>query len=179
MICRKLTLCVDAELTGNICPQCDNDRAKCIISSDSRSEIKCEEKSKKYILKNTMKNHVISYRMDGGIVVVDASVPAGVNKCDYLLIDNAKDPIAILVELKGVNVLKALKQIYDTLVLYKDLFGKFSHVYGRIIVTCSTPDLKASPEYVKLEKLIKGKYKGNVRIEKQKFSEPDTDLLGI
>ena len=53
--------------------------------------------------------------------------------------------------LKGVNVPKALIQIKETLVLYKNVFRKFGHVYARAIVTSSTPNLKASPEYVNPE----------------------------
>lgn len=65
-----------------------------------------------------MKNHIISYKMDGGIIAVDKYVPEGTNKCDYLYVINNSESIAILTELKGVNVSKALKQISDTLFLF-------------------------------------------------------------
>lgn len=145
MICKNLESCVNEELSGKKYLKCGNNKEKCIQSSDNRSAVKCEEKRKKYILENTMRNHVISYKMDGGIIVADASVPEGTNKCDYLYIVNSAEKSAILTELKGVDVPKALKQISGTLILYKDFFRKFSHVYGRAVVTSSTPEPESQP----------------------------------
>lgn len=177
MICQRLKACVDGELSDKPISICDNNnRTHCIESSDRRASIKCEEKGKKYILVNTAKNHVISYKMDGGIITVDKTVPEGTGKCDYLYVVNADAPFAILTELKGVNVRKSLKQLYSTLILYKEFFKQFSHVYGRAIVTSSTPDLKASPEYVNLVRLIRQTYHGNIKIVKQQLKENDIQL---
>lgn len=176
MICTRLEECVKEELTGAKHIKCDNKGVKCIESSSTRSEVKCEENKKKYVLQNTMKNHVISYRMDDGIIVEDSSVPQGTNKCDYLFVDNAEELIAILIELKGVDVAKALKQIKGTMVNFKSFFETCSHVYGRVVVTSSTPNLKASPEYVNLVKLIKGTYHGNIKIRNQQLIEKDVEL---
>lgn len=176
MICNILEQCVEGKLSGKKVPKCTNKSAKCIESSDDRSEVKCEENKKKYVLENTMKNHVISYKMDGGIVVVDSSVPQGTGKCDYLFVVDSPERTAILTELKGVDVSKALEQLNATLLLYKDFFRKFSHVYGRAIVTSSTPDLKASPRYVNLARALRQTYHGNIKIVKQQFRERDIDL---
>lgn len=78
--------------------------------------------------------------------------------------------------LKGVNVPKALIQIKETLLLYKNVFRKFGHVYARAIVTSSTPNLKASPEYVNLERMIRKDYKGNIKIVEKQFNEKDIEL---
>ena len=78
--------------------------------------------------------------------------------------------------LKGVNVPKALIQIKETLVLYKNVFRKFGHVYARTIVTSSTPNLKASPEYVNLKRMIRKDYKGNIKIVEKQFNEKDIEL---
>ena len=75
------------------------------------------------------------------------------NKKRYVL-ENTKKTI-----LKGVNVPKALIQLKGTLLLYKNVFCKFGHVYARAIVTSSTPNLKASPEYVNLARMIRKDYK--------------------
>ena len=155
MICRKLESCVISELSGKTFLECSNSKMKCIESSDKRSAVRCEEKRKKYVFENTLQSHVISYKMDGGIIVLDASVPGGTSKCDYLYVVDMAERAAILTELKGVDVGTALKQIYGTLLLYQDCLKKFSHVYGRIIVTSSTPNLKATPDYVNLVKLIR------------------------
>lgn len=176
MICKRLEVCLNEELSGINTKSCKNNASMCIESSDRRSEVKCEEKRKKYILQNSMKNHVISYRMDGGIIVLDATVPEGTSKCDYLFVDNAGEPIAILIELKGVDVAKAIKQIKGTLDIFKDFFKSFAHVYGRAVVTSSTPNLKASPDYVNLVNLLKKTYNGNVKIVNQQFIEKDVDL---
>ncbi|HBN57145.1 MAG TPA: hypothetical protein DD414_10250 [Lachnospiraceae bacterium] len=97
-------------------------------------------------------------------------------KCDYLFVIDDGTPTAVLTELKGVNVPKALTQLKGTLLLYKNVFCKFGHVYARAIVTSSTPNLKASPEYVNLERMIRKNYKGNVKIVEKQFTEKDIEL---
>lgn len=148
----------------------------CIASSDRRSAVRCEENKKKYVLENTKKNHVILYKMDGGIIVEDKSVPFNTSKCDYLFVIGDVAPTAVLTELKGVNVPKALTQLKGALLLYKNVFCKFGHVYARVIVTSSTPNLKASPEYVNLERMIRKDYKGNIKIAEKQFKEKDIEL---
>ncbi len=176
MICNNLKLCVKSKLDNIDLPKCDNkNRAICIESSDKRSHVKCEENGKKYIFDNTKKNNVICYKMDGGIIVEDKTVPNGISKCDYLYIIDDNEQSAILVELKGVNVLKALKQISGTLDLYKDFFRTL-HVYGRAIVSSSTPNIKANPEYVNLVRKIRLKYSGNIKIAERQFVEKDVDM---
>lgn len=177
MICRKLEECINGELQSNSLGKCDNkNRMNCIESSDRRSAVKCEENKKKYVLENTKKNHVILYKMDGGIIAEDKSVPLNTSKCDYLFVIGDATPNAVLAELKGVNVSKALSQLKGTLLLFKNVFCKFGHVYARAIVTSSTPNLKASPEYVNLERMIRKDYKGNTKIVEKQFNEKDIEL---
>lgn len=176
MICNRLELCVEEVLSGKHPEKCGNHSERCIVSADRRSEIKCEEKKKKYILENSMKNQVISFRMDGGIIVVDSSVPDKLNKCDFLFVVHSQERSAILIELKGMDVPKALKQIQETLNLYRDFWKGFAHIYGRIIVVSSTPDLKANPGYVNRVKTLKKTYHGNVKIVRRQFREKDLDL---
>lgn len=57
--------------------------------------------------------------MDGGIISEDKSVPSNTNKCDYLFVIGDAAPTAVLTELKGVNVPKALIQLKGTLLMYK------------------------------------------------------------
>ncbi len=177
MICSKLEECINGELQSNFLEKCDNrNRANCIESSDRRSVVKCEENKKRYVLENKKKKHVILYKMDGGIIVEDKFVPLNTSKCDYLFVIGDATPTAVLTELKGVNVSKALIQLKGTLLLYKNVFSKFGHVYARAIVTSSTPNLKASPEYVNLERMIRKDYKGNVKIVEKQFIEKDIEL---
>ena len=83
---------------------------------------------------------------------------------------------AVLVELKGINVAHALKQVQGTLTLFQNFLGKFSHVHGRIVVTSSTPDLKASPDYVNLARMLRQKFHGNLKIAERQMGERDVDL---
>lgn len=175
MICNNLGKCVDKELNTKSALNCDNHKI-CIQSSDNRSNIKCEEKQKKYIFENTQRNHIISYKMDGGIIVEDKYVPIGTNRCDYLYVGQSNSGLnAILIELKGVDVPKALKQLYDTLQRFNGFFLNCSSVYGRIIVTSSTPNLKASPQYVKLLKEFR-KLNGNIKMAQGQLKEKDIEL---
>ena len=132
MICGKLEACVKRTIKGQSPDECDNREENCIEFSDTRMHVKCEEKKKKYVLENTMGKHIVCYRMDGGIVHVDAKVPEGVAKCDYLYVIDTDKPTAVLTELKGVDVAKAIQQIDSTLILFSGFFGKCSKVYGRI-----------------------------------------------
>ena len=176
MICTKVEACVKMEMAGRKIEVCDNKTAQCVQSSDRRTLVKCEERQKKYTFENTLKNHIISYKMDGGIIKTDSRVPEGTNKCDYLYVVNSEGLIAILIELKGEDVSKALKQIYASLMQYKDIFEQFAHVYGRAVVVSSTPNLKASPTYVNLVTLLGKTYKGNIKIVERQFTEKDVDL---
>ncbi len=80
MICNNLKECINEQLSGVHLGECDNkNKNTCIESSNSRSAVKCEEHSKKYVYENSKRNHVILYNMDGGIIVEDRTVPPNTN----------------------------------------------------------------------------------------------------
>lgn len=177
MICDKLRTCMNEQFAGRKISTCINNNCEiCVESSDRRSKVKCEERNKKYVLENTERNHIISYKMDGGIVVDDKTLQKDTRKCDYMYLIDGKKQYAILVELKGVDVAHALRQIHGTLILYQDFFGGLSQVYGRVVVASSTPNLKASPGYVNLSRFIRRAYNGNIKIKEKIFVEKDTEL---
>jgi len=176
MICNDLQKCINEQLHSATLKKCNNDKDRCIESSDKRSSVKCEERGKKYVYENTRKKHVISYQMDGGVIVEDETVPPNINKCDYLFVVNDTELTAILTELKGVSVAKSLDQIKGTISLYKGVFDNFKRVYARVVVRSSTPNLKATPAYTNLEKLLRQKYHGNIKIAEKQFRERDIDL---
>ena len=178
MICEKLEACVERTTKGHLPEKCDNKRETCIEFSDTRLHVKCEEKKKKYILENTRRKQIVCYRMDGGIIRVDSKVPEGVEKCDYLYIIDDDNPVAVLTELKGVDVSKAIRQINSTLILFKSFFRKCSNVYGRIVVASAVPRLNASPAYVKLQNELRKSYKGNLKVAERQLLEKDTELSG-
>ena len=176
MICGKLEACVERTIKGHLPGECDNRKENCIEFSDTRMHAKCEEKKKKYVLENTMGKHIVSYRMDGEIVHVDAKVQEGVAKCDYLYVIDTDKPTAVLTELKGVDVAKAIQQIDSTLMLFSGFFRKCSKVYGRIIVASAVPKFNASPAYVKLQNKLRNSYRGNLKVASIQLIERDTDL---
>lgn len=176
MICRMLKTCTENELNGHEHAQCDNNRKECIVSSDCRAKVKCEENRKKYVLDNTLSNHVILYHMDGGIIVEDSSIAQEIKKSDFLYVIDAGERTAILVELKGVNVSDALRQLQETLNNFKGYFASFQHVYGRVVAFSFRPALKATSEYMKLVKILREKYHGNLKIAGKELFEKDKDL---
>lgn len=176
MICRKLEECVLGELKGTSVSKCDNERKRCIKSSDTRSSVSCSEKGKTYILENTAKKLIIHYCMDNGIITVDKSVPEGTGKCDRLYIIEGETPTAILIELKGKASEKALQQLKSVLELYDPFFKKCENVYVRAVVTGAVPKLRAKPSYTNLARHLKSNYKGNIKIAERQFSEKDTEL---
>ncbi len=88
-----------------------------------------------------------------------------------MFVVNGQECDAILIELKGVDIVHSLKQIDGTLIQFKGFFSQFKHVYGRVVVISSVPNIKANPAYVKLEKKIRTVYKGNIKISKVQFNE--------
>lgn len=177
MICSNLQKCIEEQFGAEKLEKCDNQNKRiCVEASDRRSAVKCEEHGKKYVYENSKKNHVILYKMDGGVIVDDKTVPLSTSKCDYLYVINDTERTAILTELKGINVSKSLEQIKGTLLLYKNVFKNFKYVYARAVVTSSTPNLKATPAYTNLEKMIRETYKGNIKISERQLWEKDKDL---
>lgn len=176
MICTKLDECVKNELANQHINFCTNSSTQCIEVSDGRSYVKCEERKKRYVLENTQKSHVILYKVDGGVILQDKTVPQGMCRCDYLFVIHGEMDDAIFTELKGVDVAHSLKQIEGMLTQYKSFLSQFAHVYGRVIVSSSTPDIKASPAYVNLARKLRNTYKGNLKIVKMQFTEKDTEL---
>lgn len=173
MICKEINKCFQSAI-GNkkgICSIGQN----CIISADRRSKVTCEESRRTYCLKNDGK-FIMNCRIDGGAIKEDKTVPNGLQKCDFLYFIKSIEDIAILIELKGVMIKKAIQQILSTFKIYGELLKSYSKVYVRIIVTSSVPKIKSDPDYIKLSKLVKGTYKGNVKIKTVKYEESILEL---
>lgn len=58
MICKQITECADAQFAGKHIKKCTNARVTCVESSDCHTNVKCEERGKKYILENTRKERL-------------------------------------------------------------------------------------------------------------------------
>ncbi len=178
MICQKLSECISVELgCENNLSECVNGREKCIQASDSRSNIKCEANNKKYVLENTLKNHVILYKVDGGVILEDKTVAKGTCKCDFLYVVDGEVNGGVLVELKGTDVEHSLTQLIATLDGLKDSLSCIVRLYARVVVASSVPRLNASPGYVRLERTLRQKWNGNIKIAERQLSEKDADLF--
>lgn len=153
-------------LTNTCAPNCTKIH-KCIKSCDSRPYIICEEKHKKYTLENVRSSHITNYHMDGGVVQNDPE-----KKCDFLIyIEDANE--IVLVELKGTKYSSALKQLYNTINLFKNQFNG-NKVYARIVGK-EIPKIASSPDVVKLKKLLR-QYDGNLKSASEQFIEKETQL---
>ena len=115
---------------------------------------KCEENKKKYTIRNISNKSLMTlYKVDDGMIVVDKTVSPQQQKCDFVFCIEKQDMnMAMLVELKGTDISKALKQVDATYELYKSFFDSFSAVHGRIVVTNSTPKIQATPAFVSLQR---------------------------
>lgn len=165
MICNKWKECIHdvTEFSEkNVpCKMHKMDKGFCILSCDKRTRIVCSDHGKKYTLVNRGGTIAINYRMDGGIIKEDKSVPLGTKKCDNVIILPKGEMIAVLVELKGNDVRHAMHQLSDVLKEFSNVFCECGKIYARCATNRNIPNILAEPEYVKLKRSI-GK-KGNIK----------------
>ncbi len=130
---------------------------------DKRSTVCLEEKGEKskYYLHNDINKELVVYQIDGGIF---SSTAKGDNKCDYGIY--TEDELLILVELKGGDYKKAIKQLTNTTTLL-GLNGsnKIKKLLARTVLTNgrSVPNITTT-EIAKLKGLIT-KYNGGYKEE--------------
>lgn len=87
----------------------------------------CEENKKKFTLNNA--TGFVKVQIDGGVLSLNDKA----TRCDFLLFkeENLKRLIEIFVELKGIDVLKALEQLEGSI----QMFAKSSNQYAMAVVT--------------------------------------------
>lgn len=130
-----------------------------IKSHDNRQTISLAEKGEKsqYYLHNDINKELVVYQIDGGIF---DSTARGDNKCDYGIY--TEDELLILVELKGGNYKKAIKQLTNTTTLL-GLNGsnKIKKLLARTVLTNgkSVPNI-TNTDIAKLKQLITKYNKG-------------------
>lgn len=130
---------------------------------DKRPTVCLEEKGEKskYYLKNDNKKELVVYQIDGGVF---KSTAEGDKKCDFGIY--TEDELLILVELKGGNYKKAIKQLTNTTTLL-GLNGsnKIKKLLARTVLTNgkSVPNITTT-EIAKLKGLIT-KYNGGYKEE--------------
>lgn len=159
MICNTTESCFFELLNKPADVSCDR-KPCCVHFCDNRSNAVCTERGKTYHLQNTRDRQctILSLHIDGGIVVTDRQTPENTSKCDYLFLVDTKtklNPIAILIELKGTDVAKAVEQISSTYFLFKETLKHCSKVYGRIVCSNGAPRIQNTPTYISLQRLLK------------------------
>ena len=178
MICEQWGTCIEECVQNGKPTKCCNHRKhveKCILSCDKRSRVTCSDQGKTYTILNSRNKLAINYQMDGGIIKPDKKVPVGVKKCDNVVVFNGSTRIAVLVELKGVQVSDGISQLYETYDRFRDLFSTFNRIYARCVTNRRIPpDLRATPNYRKLISAI-GK-RGNYKSIRAREEEMDTDF---
>ena len=87
----------------------------------------CEENKKKFTVNNAI--GFVKVQIDGGVLSLNDEA----TRCDFLLFkeENLKRLIEIFVELKGIDVLKALEQLEGSI----QMFAKSSNQYAMAVVT--------------------------------------------
>ncbi len=127
---------------------CENKfSADCLEFSDNRKIINVEENSRKFVGINSKQKSFALYHVDGCIIVEG-------QKCDFLLL-NCSELIVYFIELKGSDLIHAVRQINTTLNHLLDDLSDFAKINARIVLTkVNTPDLISS-DLIKLEKRIR------------------------
>lgn len=176
MICNNTNPCFFDMLSGKAfsCQKPDV-KPHCLDSSHSGTgaTITCKDsRSCAYYLSNPKQMTVKVVQIDGKVIKDDPG--RNYNKCDFafLIGDSQHQPVAILIELKGTHTNDGLKQIRATLEALKETWHKFAKVYGRIVGT-QTPDIRGG-NYIKLQKMLKNDYHGDLKYQKPCKSPVDT-----
>lgn len=157
---------------------------KCIGFLDRRSQIKCEENGKTYILDQSKKYpryEVIKYHIDKGVITdPEAST---VNKCDNVVLlkdsdtPNNEGGTAVLVELKGIETRHALKQLLATLRQQElqSLWDSQRRIFGRVVCRSTPPRIQNTDEYMDVKEAFFDR-NGNIKIEEENMVEEYDEL---
>ncbi|KAA6339010.1 hypothetical protein EZS27_013039 [termite gut metagenome] len=115
----------------------------------------------KYIYDNQSLDYLSKYRVDGGLIT------DGI-KCDYLLL-NCNKLKSFFIEIKGSDLIHAVKQIDRSIDVLKNSISGFS-VFARIVLTrVNTIDLRDT-RYLKLDKKVKS-LNGDLRKQNREMTE--------
>lgn len=170
MKCVKLQECCAEQMMGQLnirCERIDN----CILLNSCDKIVSCKEKNRNYQYENTQGNHIVLYRMDGGVINDNTTA-----KCDHLLVIGGQKLISVLVELKGNDVPHGIEQIEATLGEFPLFFKNCYRVHARIIATQTVPNIMATQKVLKLKKKLK-RMNGTLQIRTRLFKEKDNELL--
>lgn len=163
---------------------CDDSaqQEKCIVFLDCRSKATCTENEKSYTLDQSNeypKHEIIKLHIDGGAIIDQDG--ANSNKCDYVVWVKEKDAskkrkTAILIELKGVSVQHAIKQLMATIKQpeFREEWKSCDRMFGRIVCT-SVPRAMTNDARIEAMKEFFDRG-GNLVIKEQSYEEEYKNL---
>ncbi|MDQ2862531.1 MAG: hypothetical protein M3R50_02570, partial [Bacteroidota bacterium] len=123
---------------------------KCIEFNEGRKICIAEENGKKFELINNSKFQVRKVKVD-----LCLSQLRHEKRCDYLLsLDKINNPIVFFIELKGGDLIKAVKQLNDSIIYLKAEFNHYI-INARIIWSRDVPQIISNPDYRKLLRATK------------------------
>ena len=126
---------------------------KCIQSYDERKICVAFEKGKTYKLNNNSNHKIKKVKVDGCIVGIVGE------KCDYLMEIKSIERV-IFIELKGGDLVHALKQLHTSILYLKAEFKNYQ-IDARIVGSKDVPGFISLPFYRKLDIEIR-KHKGRI-----------------
>jgi hypothetical protein len=138
-------------------PDCHPFDKKCEEFCDHRTKIVLRDKKGKsqFLVNNPNRYRVCCLRIDGCLIESQEE-----EKTDFLLLkccekDDDKTSVAYFVELKGSNLIKAVRQINNSLNVLLPKLVNYSIINGRIVTTRIDKIDLGHTEYKALEKRLK------------------------
>lgn len=160
MICEKLSSCYSDPTYA-----CER-KSDCLKQRDTRENVTCVEKKKRYNLINHERFETVVYHVDGGLIKDEQNTV----KCDYLYgIGDPEKPSTIFIELKGTDLKHAIKQIKNSVMLFAPSFPGH-RIYGRI-VSGAVPNMQNDPAIQNLDKELRKRYNGKLSIFRNSVDE--------
>lgn len=123
---------------------------ECIEFDEVRKICIAEENGKKFEIINKSELQIRKIKVDGCLNQLENE-----KRCDYLMsIDKSHKPIVFFIELKGGDLIKAVKQLNDSILFLKSEFYRYI-INVRIIGSRDVPQIIGNPEYRKLLRVTK------------------------
>jgi len=123
---------------------------ECIEFDEVRKICVAEENGKKFEIINKSQFQIRKIKVDFCLNQLGNQ-----KRCDYLMsIDKSNKPIVFFIELKGGDLIKAVKQLNDSIFFLKSEFHHYI-VNARIIGSRDVPQIINNPEYRKLLRVTK------------------------
>lgn len=132
-------------------------QSKCVQFEDDRKICVAEENGKKFELKN-----------NSGLIIKKIKVnfwlaqEVNEKRCDFLMsIDRINKPVVFFIELKGGDLVEAVKQLLDSVIFLKEEFRNYV-INARIIGSRDVPGFVNTPAYKKLGALVE-QFNGSIK----------------